>query len=157
MFQDLDLAPLRHMPEIAFYFRYPLHHADFHEVRARGRLLGRYAAKPLHGRLTPQGRVDRSSSYNGQIAVIFLSPRAKSVRSARLLLTRMPASQVIRPDGRRNWPAIRAAAERAIRRAVSRKAAFRRRWPYVDGESPIILLAALAATPSGAGTAAPPR
>ncbi len=55
MFQDLDLSGLRHMPEIAFYFRYPLHHADFREVRDEGRLLGRYATKPLYGRLTPQG------------------------------------------------------------------------------------------------------
>ncbi len=55
MFQDLDLADLRHIPEIGYYFRYPLHHSDFREVRVEGRLLGRYAAKPLYGRLTPQG------------------------------------------------------------------------------------------------------
>ncbi len=123
MFQDLDLAELRHMPEIGFYFRYPLRHADFREVRTGGRLLGRYAAKPLHGRLTPQGRVDRSADYNGQVAVIFLPARARSIRSARLLLTRMARQQVTRPDGRRNWPAIRVAAERAVRKAVAHEAA----------------------------------
>jgi hypothetical protein len=64
MFKDLDLSGLRRMPEIAFYFRYPLHHADFREVRDEGRLLGRYASKQLYGRLTPQGKVDRSAGNN---------------------------------------------------------------------------------------------
>jgi hypothetical protein len=122
MFKDLDLSELRRTPEIAFYFRYPLRHAEFREVRAEGRLLGRYAAKPLYGRLTPQGAVDRAAGYNGQVAVVYLPARARSVRSARLLLTRMPRSRVALPDGRRDWPAIRAAAERAVRRALGRTA-----------------------------------
>jgi hypothetical protein len=119
MFKELDLSELRRMPKIAFYFRYPLHHVDFHDIRTEGRLLGRYAAKPLCGRLTPQGTVDRSAGYNGQVAVVFLLARARSLRSARLLLTRMPKSRVSLPNGRRNWPAIRAAAERAIRRTIA--------------------------------------
>ncbi len=123
MFKDVDLAALRRMPEIAYYFRYPLHHTDFHEVRIADRLRGRYAAKPLYGRLTPRGTVDRSAGYNGQVAVIFLPARARNVRTARLLLTRMPRSQVTLPNGRRNWPAIRVAAERAVRRALARGAA----------------------------------
>jgi hypothetical protein len=122
MFKDLDLSGLRRLPTIAFYFRYPLHHADFREVRAQGRLLGRYAAKPLYGRLTARGAVDRSAGYNGQVAVVFLPARARSVRAARLLLTRLPRNRVAMPDGRRNWPQIRAAAERAIRRAKARRA-----------------------------------
>jgi hypothetical protein len=122
MFKDLDLSGLRRLPEIAFYFRYPLRHADFREVRDAGRLLGRYAAKPLYGRLTPAGRVDRSAGYNGQVAVVFLPPRARSARTARLLLTRMPRGRVTLPDGRRNGPAIRAAAERAVRRVLARGA-----------------------------------
>ncbi len=123
MFKQIDLSGLRRMPEIAFYFRYPLHSADFREVRDEGRLLGRYAAKPLYGRLTPEGTVDRSAGYNGQVAVVFLPARVRSLSSARLLLTRMPKSRVTFPSGRRNWPAIRAAAERAVRRALARGAA----------------------------------
>jgi hypothetical protein len=122
MFKDLDLSGLRRMPEIAVYFRYPLRRADFREVRGAGRLLGRYAAKPLYGRLTAAGRVDRSAGYNGQVAVVFLPTRARSARAARLLLTRMPRGRVTLPDGRRNGPAIRAAAERAVRRLLARGA-----------------------------------
>jgi hypothetical protein len=123
MSKGFDLSGLRRMPEIAFCFRYPLRSADFREVRHEGRLLGRYATKPLYGRLTPEGAVDRSAGYNGQVAVIFLPARARSLRSARLLLTRMPRSRVTLLDGRRNWPAIRSAAERAVRRALARGAA----------------------------------
>ena len=115
----LDLTELRRQPGIGFYFRYPLKPTDFREVRSRGRLLGRYAAKPLYGRLTSRGAVDRSAGYNGQVAVIVLPPRARSARTARLLLTRMPRRRVTLPNGRRNWPAIRMTAEKAARRALS--------------------------------------
>jgi hypothetical protein len=123
MFKSFDPQALRSVPRIAHYFRYPLHHAEFREVRDEGRLLGRYAAKPLYGRLTREGKVDRSARFNGQVALIFIPARARSVRSARLILTKMPRDRVARADGRRNWPAIRAAAERAIRRQLARRAA----------------------------------
>jgi hypothetical protein len=115
MFKELDLAELRRVPGFAFCLRYPLHHKDFHEVRAGDQLVGRYAAKPLYGPLTSEGKVDRSEGYDGRVAVVFLPARSRSVRSARVLLTRMPRKRATGPDGRRNWPAIRAAAERAVR------------------------------------------
>ena len=129
MFKGFDLQELRRNGKAAFYFRYPLHERDFREVRQQDRLLGRFAAKPvlgrfaakpLYGGLTLQGRVDRSAGLNGEVAVLFLPARAKSPLSAKILLTRVPHSLVTLPNGRRNWPAIRAAAERAIRREVAR-------------------------------------
>jgi hypothetical protein len=115
---DFDLQALRREPRIAHYFRYPLHRADFHELRQRGRLLGRFAAKPLYGRLTKQGGVDRSAGHNGQVALIFIPARARSAHAAQLMLTRMPRAEVTTTGGRRNWPAIRAAAERALRKQL---------------------------------------
>jgi len=123
MFKDIPLGPLRSDPEIGFYFRYPLYHEEFREVRDGGRLRGRYAAKALYGRLTKEGKVDRSAGFNGQVAVVFLPAGARSVRSAELLLTRMPKDRVTRADGRRDWDAIRAAAERAVRRRLKARAA----------------------------------
>ncbi len=119
MFKDLDLGHLRRDPEVGYYFRYPLYHSDFWELRENGRLLGRVAAKPLYGRLTREGRVDRSAGFNGQIAALFIPARARSTRSAQLVLTRMPAGQVVLPNGKRNWPAIRAAAARAVKRKLA--------------------------------------
>lgn len=111
---NIDLRALRRIPEFAFYFRYPLHHADFAQLRLNGRLRGYYAAKPLYGKLKASGRVDRSAGFDGQVAVIFIPSPARSLKSAQLLVTRMPKSRVTRSDEKRNWPAIRAAAEAAI-------------------------------------------
>ena len=115
MFEEFDLQALRHIPQFAYYFRYPLSHRDFHEVREQGRLLGRMAAKPLYGRLTREGKVDRSSGFNGQVAVIFIPARARTPRAAELLITKLPRRQVTKADGRRNWETIYAAAETAVR------------------------------------------
>ena len=121
MFKNFDLAALRRDPRIAFYFRYALHHGEFRELREgpRGRLLGRFVAKPLYGRLTAEGKVDRSAGFNGQVAVLFIPAGARAPRSAQLLLTRMPRKRVTLPNGRRNWEAIRAVAERAARRQAT--------------------------------------
>jgi len=115
MFEEFDLKALRRVPQFAYYFRYPLHHSDFHEVREQRRLLGRVAAKPLYGRLTRAGKVDRSAGFNGQVAVIFIPARARTPRAATVLLTKMPRRQVTKADGRRNWEAIYEAAETAVR------------------------------------------
>jgi len=119
MFEDLDLRALRRLPRFAYYFRYPLHHAEFRELREGGRLLGRIAAKPLYGRLTDEGKVDRSAGFNGRVAIIFIPARARKLEAAKLLFTRMPPGRIKRADGRRNWPAIYAAAERAVRRSLA--------------------------------------
>jgi hypothetical protein len=113
-FEDIDLAELRRVPGFAHYFRYPLRHRDFREVRIGGRLRGRYAAKPLYGRLTPDGKVDRSAGFNGDIAIVLIPSRARTAKAAKLLLAHLDPSCVALPDGRRNWPAIRTAAERRL-------------------------------------------
>lgn len=121
MFKQINLAGLRHDAKIGYYFRYPLHHGDFHELRWNGRLVGRVAAKPLYGKLTPEGRVDRSAEFNGQIAVVFIPARARSTRAAQLVLTRMPKNQVRAPGGTRNWKAIHAVADRAVLKQLAVK------------------------------------
>ena len=119
MFEDFDLQGLRSLPRFAYYFRYPLHHSDFRELREGGQLLGRIAAKPLYGRLTDEGRVDRSAGFNGKVAIIFIPTRARKPESAKLLMARMSPRRVQRIDGKRNWPAIYKAAERAVRRSLA--------------------------------------
>ena len=47
---------------------------------------------------------------------------ANQITFARDLVTRLPRERVARPNGRRNWPAIHAAAERELRRRLRRKA-----------------------------------
>lgn len=112
------------LPGFAHYFRYPLHARDFRPLRAsdaaRSRLLGYYAAKPLYGKLDARGRVDRSAGFGGEIVAVFVPSPARSWKRARLIHARMPRDLVRRADGRRNWPAIRSAAEAAIRREVAR-------------------------------------
>jgi len=117
---SLDPAQLpRALPGVRHWFRYPLHRHDFHPLRAppAQRLLGYYSAKPLYGRLDAQGRVDRSAGFDGRIAGVFVPSPARSWAQAELFFARMPKPDVARADGKRNWPAIHAAAERALLRA----------------------------------------
>lgn len=114
MLDDLDLDSLRRVPRISYYFRYRLHRRDFHELRAQGGLLGHYAAKPLHGRLTAEGRVDRSAGYNGDVAALFVSMEARTADDVSLILAHIDPQHVTLATGRRNWPAIRKAAEHGI-------------------------------------------
>ncbi len=114
MFKNFDLGSLKKNPEIAFYFRYRLHHSDFHELRENGRLKGYVAAKPLYGRLTPEGKVDKAAGFNGQIAVVFIQSPARSERQARLIITEISRAEITTSTGKRNWPRIRAAADRAV-------------------------------------------
>lgn len=123
---SLAIAGLDAVPGFRHWFRYRLHGGDFHplcaEDGADARLLGYYTAKPLYGKLDARGRVDRSAGFDGSIAVLFVPSPARSWKRARLLRARIPRDRVVGIDGRRNWPAIRRAAETAIRRALRRMA-----------------------------------
>ena len=111
--KEIDLGGLRRSPGVSFYFRYPLHHQDFYEVKREDRRLGYFAAKPLYGKLDPKGRVDRSAGYSGEIAVLYL-PEPASSGQVELLFTHLPVEQVTTASGKRNWTAIRQAGEQAI-------------------------------------------
>ena len=119
MFNNFDPDTLRHDRNIRYYFRYPLNREDFFEIRERHRLLGIAAAKPLYGRLTPKGEVDRSGGFNGRIAIIFLPARSRNPRRARLFFTTIPKKRITTPRHTRNWKAIHAAAEREVKKQLS--------------------------------------
>jgi hypothetical protein len=118
MVDDIDLAALYAIPRIRYYFRYRLHRKDFHELRVRDRVAGHYAAKALYGRLTPQGRVDRSSGFNGDVAALFVPVEARTPHDVSLLLTHISPADILLPTGRRNWGAIYGAAEARIRETL---------------------------------------
>ena len=102
MIDDLVLDMLRRILRISYYFRYPLQRHDFHALSVRDELRGHYAAKPLYGRLTPSGYVDRSSGYNGDIAALFVSAHAGSAVDASVFLTHIDPEHVMLATGDRN-------------------------------------------------------
>ena len=106
----------RQLADFSYWFRYPLHAHDFHPLRdaKSNALRGYYTAKPLYAELDARGRVDRSSGFDGRIAGVFVPSPARSWRQARLFFADMPKAKVARADGKRDWPAINAAAERAL-------------------------------------------
>jgi len=114
--KHIDVNALRRDPQIRFYFRYTLHSGDFFTIRANNRVLGRATAKPLYGRLTPQGRVDRSRGFNGQIAIVFLPAHSRGLEPSKLLFTRIKRQVTTTAGRRRNWNAILAAAAAKIKR-----------------------------------------
>lgn len=113
-FDMIDLDALWRTPRISYYFRYRLHRSDFHELRVADQLHGHYASKPLHARLTPRGRVDRSSPYSGDVAVLFIPWEARTMDDASVILTHIDPRLVTLESGQRNWPAIHQAAREAI-------------------------------------------
>jgi hypothetical protein len=112
--ENIDPERLRRQRPFPRFFRYRLHRDDFQPVKRGRRVLGYMTAKPLYGKLTAEGRVDRSGGFNGRIAVIFVPTPASGHRPPRLLFARLPRRCITRPDGRRNWPVIRAAARTAV-------------------------------------------
>lgn len=113
--RSLDPARIAEtLPAFRHWFRYPLHPEDFRPLHERKKLRGYYASKPLYGKLDAHGRVDRSAGFNGQIMAVFVPSPAHSWKNARLVQAQAPAGGMRRKDGQRNWPVIRAAAEKAI-------------------------------------------
>lgn len=117
---DIDLDALRKDRKFSYYFRYPLNSHDFHPMRMDDSLRGHYASKALHSALTPDGRVDRTSTYNGDIASLFVPIEACTPGEAQLLLTHVDPRQIVHHNGTRNWTVIRDAAEACIREALRR-------------------------------------
>ncbi len=115
MIDDLDLDELRRVRRVSYYFRYPLQREDFRELNDRDQLRGHYATKALYGGYTSDGRVDRSSGYNGDIAALFVPLEARTVDDASVVVTHIEPEHIVLADGRRNWPAIYGAAEEEIR------------------------------------------
>src|SRR5262245_52109423 len=98
--------------QFRYYFRYKLHEKDFRPaVDGQGRTLGHFYAKPLYGRLDERGRVDKSAGFNGEIAIAYAEAEEGHLT---LLFTHLPKEEIVRHDGRRDWPAIREAARRRI-------------------------------------------
>ena len=117
---DIDLDALRQDRKVSYYFRYPLNGHDFHAVRVDDDLRGHYASKALHSAFTPDGRVDRSSPYNGDIAALFVPLDAHTPADTRLLLTHVDPQRIVHHNGTRNWTVIRSAAEACIRTMLCR-------------------------------------
>ena len=105
--------------DFSYWFRYPLHARDFHPLREGRLLLGHYAGKPLYGRLDARGRVDRSDGFSGDLVALFVPSPARSWRHAELVFAHMPAAKVTRANGVRDWPAINAVLEQALREHLS--------------------------------------
>jgi hypothetical protein len=119
MIDDLNLDELRRIPRVSYYFRYPLHRQDFHELKLQNNdVRGHYAAKPLYSGLKPDRRVDRSTGYSGDIAALFVPLEAQTVKETSIMLSHLARQRIMLPNGHRNWPAIRETAENSIRKAL---------------------------------------
>ena len=114
MIDDLDLDKLRKTRRIGYYFRYPLHRNNFHELKIGDLTYGHYTAKPLYGRLTAQGRVDKSAGFNGDVAILFVPSAARTFDEVELWIAHTTPSNIQLPAGRRNWKVINETAVKFI-------------------------------------------
>lgn len=121
MIDDLDLDALRKLRRIGYYFRYPLYRDNFHDLRIGDQLYGHYAAKPLYGRLTPDGKVDKSAGFNGDVAVLFVPLAAKTPDQVTLLIAHAAPVHMRTPSGKRNWKKINEIAVEAITEGLKEK------------------------------------
>ncbi len=118
MIDDLDLDELRKTRRIGYYFRYPLHRNNFHELKIRDHIYGHYTAKPLYGRLTPEGRVDKTAEFNGDVAVLYVPLKAKTSDEAELFISHTAPKNIQLPTGKRNWKKINEVAVKSITRRL---------------------------------------
>ncbi|MBL7733839.1 MAG: hypothetical protein JNL51_00140 [Chitinophagaceae bacterium] len=94
-----------------------MHRSDFHSLRIGDRVYGHYAAKPLYGKLTPEGRVDKSTGFNGDIAALFVPLAARGPDEAELFIAHATPEDLVLRTGKRNWKRINeTAAEFIIKR-----------------------------------------
>ncbi|PPK99964.1 hypothetical protein [Parapedobacter indicus] len=114
MIDDLDLDELRKMRRIGYYFRYPLHRNNFHDLKIKDRICGHYTAKPLYGRLTPKGHVDKSAGFNGDVAVLYVPLEAKTSDDAELFISHTDPKNIQLATGKRNWKKINEIAVKSI-------------------------------------------
>ena len=117
---DFDMKALRKIPRVSYYFLYLLHTKDFRDLEICGKLRGHYTAKPLYGRMTKDGYVDKTAGFNGDIAALFIPIEAKALEEAELLITHMEVNHITLPAGRKNWPLIHSVAEKAIKEALKK-------------------------------------
>lgn len=115
---ELNLKVLRKIPQIGYYFRYELHRHDFNELMYKDRLLGHYAAKPLYGKLTQDGCVDTSSSFNGDVAALFVPLTAKTEKDVQLFITHTDPETLTLANGKKDWKAVNDAAKSYIKRKI---------------------------------------
>lgn len=120
MIDAIDLEELRKTRRIGYYFRYPLHRKDFHDLKIGNNIQGHYAAKPLYGSLTPEGQVDKSAGFNGEVAVLYVPLEAKTADEVQLLITHTAPKNIQLPTGKRNWEKINAIAAESIKKRLER-------------------------------------
>ena len=121
MIDDLNLDELRKAGRIGYYFRYPIHRNDFHDLRINDHIHGHYTAKPLYGHLTPEGRVDKSAGFNGNVAVLFVPLAAKTADDVKLFISHTAPKNIQLPTGKRNWRKINDVAVKFLTKHLEEK------------------------------------
>lgn len=83
------------------------------------KLRGHYTAKPLYGKLTAEGRVDKTSGFNGDIAALFVPLAAQNPQDARLYIAHTESAAIVDARGQKNWPVINNIAAQYIKEQIS--------------------------------------
>ncbi|HMR82983.1 MAG TPA: hypothetical protein PKE30_07625 [Niabella sp.] len=119
MIDDLNLDELRKTHRIGYYFRYPLHRSNFHDLKIGDDVCGHYTAKPLYGLLTPEGRVDKSGGFNGDVAVLFVPLNAMVPDDVTLFITHTEPENIRLATGKRNWEKINEIAIKSLMKRLN--------------------------------------